>query len=395
MSQLLVLIPDHLSELIEKGETQPRYYNPGNLFRQVTIAVTNDDRPDPKLLQRMVGDAQVDIFNIPERPELTQYRWAWQRQFLLRRWAQPAVDLARRIRPNLIRCHGADWNIYAAARIKATLGIPYVASLHINPDVNSPRRYLESNLLPWQQLHNRFFDQVESVGLLNADLVMPVYRPIIPYLKRLGVERFDVCYNVLDDSSLVPKTDYKRRDVARLVYVGRLVPAKDPSNIIRAVAASPNVHFTIVGDGPLRPGLEALAQECGVADRVEFRPAVANAELCRMLHTFDLFVVHTEHWELSKSVLEAVLAGLPVIINRRIGPQVPEFAEGDFVHMVDNTVRGYKSAIDALLADQPAREALGRRAFAQARANWSPAATEAKYVSIYQRLMLRTERDAA
>lgn len=395
MSHLLVLIPDHLSEILEKGETQPRYYNPGNLFRRVTIAVTNDDRPDLKLLQRMVGDATVEVFNIPERPQLTQYRWAWQRRLLLNRWAQPAVDLARRIRPNLIRCHGADWNIYAAARIKAALGVPYATSLHINPDVNSPRRYLEQNLLPWQMLHNRFFDYVESVGLLNADLVMPVYRPIIPYLERLGVTRYEVCYNVLDDKSLVPKSDYARGPMARLVYVGRLVPAKDPSNIIRAIASMPEVHFTVVGDGPLRPQLEALAQQCGVQDRVSFRPAIANDELCQSLHTYDLFVVHTEHWELSKSVLEALLSGMPVILNRRIGAQVPEFAEANFVHLVDNTVDDYRAAIAHFLSNQPEREALGRRAYAHARKNWAPAATEAKYVEIYKRLMLRAERDAA
>ena len=40
-----------------------------------------------------------------------------------------------------------------------------------------------------------------------------------------------------------------------------------------------------------------------------------------------MFVVHSDIWEVSKSVLEALLAGLPVIINRRKGEPVPEWRD--------------------------------------------------------------------
>ena len=90
------------------------------------------------------------------------------------------------IDPDSIRCHGADWNTYLASRIKAELGIPYVTSLHINPDVNSVRRIQGDNLTPEQKRHNAFYNYLERDALRDADLVMPVYQPILPYLKRLG-----------------------------------------------------------------------------------------------------------------------------------------------------------------------------------------------------------------
>ena len=34
-SRLLVVIPDHLSDIVAKGEIQPRYYNPGEVFDEV------------------------------------------------------------------------------------------------------------------------------------------------------------------------------------------------------------------------------------------------------------------------------------------------------------------------------------------------------------------------
>lgn len=383
----MVIVPDRISDILVKGEYQPNYYNPGELFDEVHIVTTTDDRPDLGMLQRTVGRARLFVENVPDNTAIIQQNWrAWWRN-PLKAWASQGVELARRIRPQLIRCHGADWNAYLAARIKRTLGIPYVISLHINPDINPVRRITAPSLTPEQQAHNDFYDFIESTGLAGADLVMPVYRPILPYLERHGVTRVEVCYNILNGVRLEQKTDYTRRDPFRMVCVGRLIKEKNPDHLIQAVAALPGTELTIVGDGPERPALEHLAAELKVADRVAFRPAIENDELCAMLPAFDLFAVHTEYWELNKSVLEALLTGLPVVINRRIGPPVPELDGAGIVHFVDNTTSGYRDAIRGLMEDDGAREALGRRAYAHAQANWSPAVTERKVVGIYQRLM--------
>ena len=173
---------------------------------------------------------------------------------------------------------------------------------------------------------------------------------------------------------------------SRLLYVGRLFADKDPSPIIRAVAAMPGVRYTIVGDGPLRPALEKLVADLGVSDRIDFKPAVFNAELCRSLPEYDLFAIHTEYFEISKSLLEALLTGLPVVMNARIGRPVPELA-GGIVRLVANTQEDFGRAINELLADDTAREALGRRAYSEAQARYAPAITEAKVVGIYKSIL--------
>ncbi len=383
MGGLLVIIPDRVTDILIKGEFQPLYYNPGNLFDEVHILMTNDDRPDGAALQRTVGTARLFVHNHDEQPELIRRDWQADDGRLLKRWAEPAVELALRIDPELIRCHGADWNIFLARHIKDRLGIPYLVSLHINPDVNSPRRYLGGGLALWQQRHNAFFEFVEREGLRGADLVMPVYQAIEPYLRRLDVTRFEVCYNILNRDYLSIKTDYTLHRPPRILSVGRLFQEKNPDNLIRAVAGLEDVILTVVGDGPQRPALQALAEEIGVAARVVFEPAVPNDELCRRLPEYDLFAVHTEYWELNKSVLEALLTGLPVVINHRHGDPVPEL-NADIVLKVDNSPDGYRSALASLLSDDDAREALGRRAGAHARAHWDPAITEAKVVGRYR-----------
>ena len=389
--RLLVIVPDRVTDIIVKGEYQPDYYNPGRLFEEVHLLMTNDDRPDPAAMQRTVGDARLVFHNLPERPDLIATNWQrwWKKP--LRDWAAPGVEMARRINPHLIRCHGADWNIYLAARIKKKLGIPYVVSLHTNPDLNSVRRYVKPPFTPQQDAHNAFFEHIERTGLQAADLIMPVYKPILPYLQRMGAPRVEVCYNVLNSLHLVEKASYARGARFRIVCVGRLYVDKNPADIIRSVARIPDAELTIVGDGPARPALETLAASLAVQQRVIFRPAVDNDELCRLLPGFDLFAVHTEIWEINKSVLEALLTGLPVVINRRRGPPVPEFADSDIVHFVESSEAGYHAALSAFAQDEAARTALGRRAFAHARRLWDPAVTTAKFVDIYRRHMRKDD----
>lgn len=383
MNRLLVIVPDRISEILTKGEYQPCYYNPGEVFDEVHILMTNDDRPSLVDLQRTVGRAALFVHNHPDNLNLVNCHPAWLRNIRLRKWARGGVDIAWSIKPQLIRCHGSDWNTYLASRIKAKLGIPYVVSLHINPDINPVRRIVKPHLTVEEKRHNAFYEYVEYSGLHGADLVMPVYKPIVPYLKRLGVEHVEVCYNVLNNKYLRVKSDYALHNPPRIIYVGRLFEEKNPDNIMRALVRLPRVVFTIVGDGPIRPRLEQLAADLGIADRVIFRPAVANDELCELLVEQDIFAVHTEYWEISKSVLEALLTGLPIVINRRIGEPVPELV-GAFVRMVENTEEAYFQALNQLLTDHDERAALGRCALAHARSNWDPAITEARYAGIYR-----------
>ena len=217
MPRLLVLIPDRISDILVKGEYQPRYYNPGEVFDEVHILSTTVDNPDCTALQRTVGSAKLHLHFYPEDPTLISCWPGVLQRPALDRWAREGVEIARRIGPNLIRCHGADWNAFLAGRIKAALGTPYVVSLHINPDVNAVRRVLKLDLSRREARHNAFFEYLEREGLRQADLVMPVYQPIMPYLARHGIKKARVCYNVLNGDRLRTKTSYQLGAVPRII----------------------------------------------------------------------------------------------------------------------------------------------------------------------------------
>jgi glycosyltransferase involved in cell wall biosynthesis len=101
-----------------------------------------------------------------------------------------------------------------------------------------------------------------------------------------------------------------------MLMVARLDPIKDHATVIRAMAllqgANRGLRLRLVGDGSIRKTLEALADELGLADRVEFLGA--REDIPEQLGRADLFVYGTTVDEGFGIVLaEAMAAGLPIV----------------------------------------------------------------------------------
>jgi len=383
--RLMVIIPDRLSLLVSKGEVTPRYYNPGNLFREIHILLANDDRPDLAAVQPMVGDAKLVIHNLPAGRDTFIRSFGW-RPGLLGHWAGPAVRIAKEVRPELIRCHGNNLNAFAALEIKRALGVPYVVSLHGNPDVDYNRGRLART---WERkIAGIAIESVEIAAIKNADFIVPVYSPIIPYLEKHGVTAYEVIYNVVDYRGPT-KADYSIGDRIKAICVGRQENLqKNPTPIIEAVASLPSVDLTLIGRGDLHESLRALADRLGLSKRVRFVRDMPNTQVLKEMTAADIYVYCSDNWEISKTCIEASLMGLPIVINQRDGGLATELV-GDHVMAVEQSAKGYREALQRLIVDERERERLGRRAAAISKTRWHPAAMEQRYVDIYRKLVDR------
>jgi len=98
----------------------------------------------------------------------------------------------------------------------------------------------------------------------------------------------------------------------RLIAAGRMVRQKRFDNLLRAFAQikHSDARLTILGDGPLRPMLERLAQSLGIADRVAMPGYVGD--IIPSLRDSDLFVLSSDYVGLPGVILESLACNVPV-----------------------------------------------------------------------------------
>ena len=146
-------------------------------------------------------------------------------------------------------------------------------------------------------------------------------------------------------------------ELRRWLFLGGLIPRKGVNWLLEAFAKcraeDPALTLTIVGDGELSGPLRRRAEELGLRESVTFAGSVAPEAALRIMRDHDL-LVHPSRWEsFGMTVIEAVAAGMPVLVTRCGGPEETlagiEDAAGELVAVQESDqslVAGYRRLRD-------------------------------------------------
>jgi teichuronic acid biosynthesis glycosyltransferase TuaC len=154
---------------------------------------------------------------------------------------------------------------------------------------------------------------------------------------------------------------------ATLVTVGHLVARKRHADVLHALTrlapAHPGLRYQIVGDGPEREPLEALAARLGIAERVELVGQLAPAQARARAQAADLFVLPSIDEAFGVAYVEAMAGGVPAIgCAGEDGPEEIAAAGDGLLRVAPRDPAALAEAIAGLLADDAARAALGAQA---------------------------------
>ncbi|MGP8162609.1 MAG: glycosyltransferase family 4 protein [Acidimicrobiales bacterium] len=169
----------------------------------------------------------------------------------------------------------------------------------------------------------------------------------------------------------------------RLVYVGRLAPAKNISALVDAlVLLGESVSLEIIGDGAEGRALRQRVAARGVNHRVSFLGALSRAAVIERLQAADALVLPSLHESFGLVLLEAMAAEVPIIATDVVG--IRELV-GDCSLLTDPSAEGLASAIRRFQGLAPGAiaqmVAAGRRKAEQYR--WSVVGDE--YEAVYER----------
>ena len=104
------------------------------------------------------------------------------------------------------------------------------------------------------------------------------------------------------------------RKMIDCIFIGRLLRHKHVDVFLHALALLPGTTGLVVGSGPEKPRLEALASQLGITDRVQFEsPDTHDAVLAR-LRASRLLVFPSTREGFGVAVLEAAASGVPSLV---------------------------------------------------------------------------------
>lgn len=331
-------------------------------------AVIGPDDPEPRLAAAVrAAGATAHVFRVGSRAYLTE------RTFVR--------ELCRRHRPDVVHTHGFRSDVVDGG-VARGLGIPIVTTVH-----GFTRNRGRGSLYEW--LQRRSFSRFDAVVAVSEAQTSELQAAGVP------ASRLTVVRNAWSGAD-----DHLDRVAARaalsvpthqphLGWVGRLSPEKGADLFLEAFARCPDksVHASIIGDGRLRPALEAHAHALGIADRVRFCGQLEEAH--RYFAAFDVFVMSSQTEGAPMVLFEAFAAGVPVVATAVGG--IPELAgRGEATLVRPHDSQALADAISALLAD-PARAATQvERAQLALRSDFSADRWLVAYESLYRRLAGKT-----
>jgi glycosyltransferase involved in cell wall biosynthesis len=262
-------------------------------------------------------------------------------------------------RIDLIHAHGPLPCGHAAMLLSKELNIPYVVSVH-GLDVFSTVQVSGPPGAWCRRISQRVYAASRRV-ICISELVRE------EVLEGMGRScRTSVVYNGVDPELFFPAAEPPRSTSPIILSVGNLIPVKGHELLVRAVASLsaefPHLRCEIIGDGPERSRLEALAAELKIGDIVTFPGRQSRKQVAAAMRKCTLFALPSRYEGLGCVYLEAMSSGKPTIGCRGQGiGEIIRHGSNGFLVGPDNE-KELTLAISMLLGDERLRNNLGRAA---------------------------------
>ena len=196
---------------------------------------------------------------------------------------------------------------YVAAQLKKKHGVPYLITEHYTGFVNGQ---IPSYHIP-----------VAQEAFRNANRCFAVSEGF----SRILSQQFNLPFSSLPnfiDTSLFQISD-SEKEPFRFVFVGELIKRKQVDLMIRAlgqlVREKPNTRLAIVGEGPQKSNLIALAKKLQLTDRIHFLGRLTQLEVTREISISHSLILPSRLETFGIVLIEALSCGVPVICFKNIG----------------------------------------------------------------------------
>lgn len=248
----------------------------------------------------------------------------------------------------------------------------------------------------WQNLNRRYpgiFRLIEQYNLQNTHYAIAGSKGAAKVWQEKGyrgplavIPQFGV-----DPDLFVPGKAGTSSTCPTIGYVGRLVPEKGVDLLVEAVSQmEQDFHLIIVGDGPERTRLLAVANSTGIANRVSFAGRLPSMDLPAFYHSLDILVLPSRsrpNWveQFGRVLIEAMACGVAVV-GSDCG-EIPGVVGDAGLIFEEGNVEDLRDQLSRLACNLSLRADLARRGRERVLAHFTQAAVAARTVDVYRDVM--------
>ena len=299
------------------------------------------------------------------------------------------VKHLRQLRPDVMHSHSSKAGILARKAAAKVGGIRIVHTVHGLPFHRYER---------WWR--NRLYVALERRAARRSDAIISVADAMTEQALAAGVgrcEQYTTIYSGMEVEPFIrpaPGAEEFRAalrlppDTVLVTQVSRLFHLKGHEFIIEAAEKmlDGHIHFCFVGDGILRPRIEADISRRGLSGRFHLTGLLPGEQMPAVMQASDI-VVHCSLREgLARTLPQAMLAGKPVISFDIDGArEVVDRQTGALLRPGD--VTGLKAAIEALAASPEIRARLGQAGRERCKAMFDHKQMVEQIEKLYERIL--------
>lgn len=293
--------------------------------------------------------------------------------------------------------HAHDWIVaFAASGLKQALRRPLIATMHAtefgrnNGLHNDEQRHISD--IEWWLIYEAWRVVVCSFAMQSE----------LAHVFQVPPDKVRVIPNGIDVSGMQVRRDMELRrryaadDEEIVIFVGRLVWEKGVDTLLYAlrqlVTVRPKVKLIVAGRGPIKEEMEGLAGRLGIAGHVHFAGHV-DAETRDLLYGIaDVAAFPSRYEPFGIVALEAMAAGLPVVVGDVGGLKEIVGADEVGLRIAPSSPGALSAALLTLLDDRRRAQAMARRAKEKVQRVFTWSSVAARTEQVYAEVLREYER---